>query len=219
MIGIFGGTFNPVHWGHVRTALELKKALAMDVMLMVPCGIPPHREEPDIDPALRLAMLNAAVAGYRELQVDERELQRAGPSYTADTLRSLRAEQGTIPLALCVGVDAFTNLDTWHQWENLIELAHIVVAHRPGWPVESLEQKVSRQLQKMLHQHRVTNRALLHQQSAGYVLMQKVTDIDLSSSDIRQCRAQGKSIAAMVPPGVLRIIESNKLYQSLEQDN
>ncbi|MCI0504743.1 MAG: nicotinate-nucleotide adenylyltransferase [Gammaproteobacteria bacterium] len=214
MIGIFGGTFNPVHWGHIRTALELRKALAMDVMLMVPCGIPPHREEPDINPQIRLAMLNSAVSGYSELRVDDRELKREGPSYTVDTLRSLRDEKGNIPLALCVGVDAFIFLDTWHQWKNLIELAHIVVAHRPGWPVESLTQKVSAPLLKMLHDHTVTDNALLHRTPAGYVLMQKVTDIPISSSDIRHCIARGKSIADMVPQQVLQIIERNNLYRT-----
>jgi nicotinate-nucleotide adenylyltransferase len=217
MIGIFGGTFNPVHWGHIRTALELRKALAMDVMLMVPCGIPPHRDEPDTNPQIRLAMLNAAVSGYSELQVDDRELKRDGPSYTVDTLHSLRDEKGNVPLALCVGVDAFVNLDTWHQWKSLVELAHIVVAHRPGWPVESLEQKISAGLKKMVREHTVIDGALLHQKPAGCVLMQKVTDIPLSSSEIRHCVAQGKSVADMVPPGVLHIIERNKLYQTAER--
>jgi nicotinate-nucleotide adenylyltransferase len=217
MIGIFGGTFNPVHWGHIRTALELKNALAMEQMLLVPCGIPPHRDEPDTTPQIRLAMLSAAVADYAELQVDDRELKREGPSYTIDTLRSLRAEKGDVPLGLCVGVDAFVYLDTWHEWQHLIELAHIIVAHRPGWPIESLEQQVSGELKAMIHDHKVKDSAVLHAKPAGYILPQKVTDIDISSSTIRQYIAQGKSIADMVPPPVLKIIESHKLYQTAER--
>ncbi|WP_455208203.1 nicotinate-nucleotide adenylyltransferase [Kaarinaea lacus] len=217
MIGIFGGTFNPVHWGHIRTALELRNVLAMDVMLMVPCGIPPHREEPDTDPELRLAMLKAAVAEYDELQVDDRELKRAGPSYTIDTLQSLREEKGNIPFGLCVGVDAFIHLDTWHQWESLIELAHIIVVHRPGWPINSLEQQVSANLKKMIYEHVVTDSTRLHKKAAGYVLMQKVTDIDISSSAIRRCLAAGMPVEGMVPKNVLQIIERNKLYQTSER--
>ncbi|WP_455220446.1 nicotinate-nucleotide adenylyltransferase [Kaarinaea lacus] len=217
MIGIFGGTFNPVHWGHIRTALELKNALAMDTMLMVPCGIPPHRDEPDTSPEIRLAMLRAAIAEYDDLQVDDRELRREGPSYTIDTLRSLRGEKGNIPIGLCVGVDAFVALDTWHQWQHLIEFAHIIVVHRPGWPIEELEQQVSAELKAMIHEHKVANSAGLHEHPAGYVLMQKVTDIDISSSDIRQRIAQGKPINDMVPPQVLEIIESHNLYQATER--
>ena len=214
MIGVFGGTFNPVHWGHIRTALELKNALAMDQMLMVPCGIPPHRDEPDTSPEIRLAMLNAAIADYDQLQADDRELRREGPSYTIDTLQSLREEKGEIPIGLCVGVDAFIALDTWHQWQHLIDLAHIIVAHRPGWPVESLEHRVSAELKTMIHEHQVIDGGRLHEQPAGYVLMQKVTDIDISSSHIRDCIAHGKSITDMVPAAVLKIIESNRLYQN-----
>ena len=217
MIGIFGGTFNPVHWGHLRTALEIKKALAMDVMMLVPCGVPPHRDEPDIDPQIRLAMLNAAIAGNDELKVDDRELQRAGPSYTVDTLQSIRGEKGDIPIALCVGADAFVHLDTWHQWTNLTKLAHIVVAYRPGWPVETLQQQVSDDLKTMLKERRVTDSELLHEKPAGYVLTQKVTDIDISSSMIRQRIARGESVEDYLPSSVLQIIDSKQLYQNIER--
>ena len=217
MIGFFGGTFNPVHWGHLRTALELKKALAMDTMLLVPCGIPPHRDEPDTDPDIRLAMLNAAIVDNDELQVDDRELQRAGLSYTVDSLQSIREEKGDISIGLCVGADAFIHLDTWHQWENLIKLAHIIVAYRPGWPVESLQEQVSDDLKAMLKEHMVTNAVLLHEKPAGHVLVQKVTDIDISSSIIRRRVARGDSIEDFVPSSVIQIIKSKMLYQNIER--
>jgi nicotinate-nucleotide adenylyltransferase len=217
MIGIFGGTFNPVHWGHLRTALEIKKAVAMDAMLLVPCGIPPHRDEPDIEPDIRLAMLNAAIADNDELKIDERELQRAGPSYTVDTLRSIRDEKGDVAIGLCIGADAFIHLDTWHEWTNLIKLAHIIVAYRPGWPVEFLQEQVSGNLKAMLEKHLVTNSQLLHEKPAGYVLTQKVTDIDISSSIVRQRISQGKSIEDYVPSKVIQIIRSKNLYQNIER--
>jgi nicotinate-nucleotide adenylyltransferase len=213
MIGVFGGTFNPVHWGHIRTALEIKKALSMDVLLMVPAGIPPHRDEPDVDAQLRLAMLQAAVADFPELQVDDRELKREGPSYTVDTLQSLRAEKGDeIPLCLCVGADAFIQLDTWHEWQKLFCLAHIIVVHRPGWPVDSLMQRISGDLKSIVSKNLVTRPGLLSRQPHGLVLLQTVTEIDISSSTIRQRLARGESVAEWVPPAVLDIIEQQHLY-------
>ena len=213
MIGVFGGTFNPVHWGHVRTALELYKVLMMDTMLMIPSGIPPHREEPDVDTGLRLAMLRAAIADHPELIIDERELKRSGPSYMIDTLQSLRQEQPHASIALCVGVDAFVYLHTWHRWRELFDYAHIVVAHRPGWPVDNLMQQAPAELREVIERRLVTDVQQLKAKSAGLLLAQKVTDIDISSSDIRQRIAHGESVAGLVPEGVLRIIEQNHLYQ------
>ncbi|MGD8566560.1 MAG: nicotinate-nucleotide adenylyltransferase [Gammaproteobacteria bacterium] len=218
MIGVFGGTFNPVHWGHIRTALEIKKALSMDELLMVPAGIPPHRDAPDVDAQVRLAMLQAAVADYPELQVDERELKREGPSYTVDTLQSLREEKGDdISLCLCVGADAFIQLDTWHDWKKLFRLAHIIVVHRPGWPVDALMQRINGDLKSIVGNSLVSQPALLRQQSRGLVLLQKVTNLDISSSAIRQRLARGESVAQWVPPAVLEIIEQQHLYQTTEK--
>lgn len=217
MIGVFGGTFNPVHWGHIRTALEIKKALAMDSMLLVPCGIPPHREQPDISASIRLAMLQAAVAEYHQLHIDERELRRPGPSYSVDTLQSLREENGDTPIGLCVGVDAFIHLDSWHEWQRLLELAHIIVVHRPGWPLESLSEQLSDGLRAVVGDRVTRDVNMLRQRSGGLILPQKVTEIDISSSDIRRRVAQGESIAGCVPPAVAEIIQQLHLYQTTEK--
>ena len=217
MIGIFGGTFNPVHWGHLRTAVEIKKALSIETMFLVPCGIPPHRNEPEIDSGTRLEMLNAAVKDVEGLQIDDRELQRKGLSYTVDTLKSIRNEIGNVPIGLCVGADAFVDLDTWHEWRQLFQLADLIVAYRPGWPIDELEQRISLDLIKMLQERLVKDSEQLHKTSSGCVLTQKVTDIDISSSKIRQCIRQGKSIKEYVPPGVLQIIQSKQLYQNIER--
>lgn len=215
MIGIFGGTFNPVHWGHVRTALELKQALAMERMLLIPCGLPPHREVPEVDAMMRLAMLKAAIADFHnELEIDERELNRTGPSYTVDTLQSLQQEHPGTSLVLCMGIDAFIHLDTWHEWPRLFERAHIIIAHRPGWPLDSLVEQLSGELRNAVEHRLVTNVEKLRQTLSGLVLPQKVTDIDISSSEIRRRLAHGESVAAMVPAAVLRIIEQNGLYQT-----
>ena len=133
MIGIFGGTFDPVHFGHLRPALDVKQALGLREMRLIPCFSPPHRQQPVANPGQRLTMLRAAVGEEPELLVDNREMKREGVSYMVDTLSSLREEFGDEPLCLVLGSDAFLQLDGWHRWREIIELAHIVVTHRPGW--------------------------------------------------------------------------------------
>src|SRR5512143_4181715 len=132
-IGIFGGTFDPIHYGHLRTALELKRALDLERLHFVPAATPPHRAAPCTDAALRLRMVQAAIAGEPGFVADDRELKRPGLSYTFDTLTSFRAEFPDRPLCLLLGMDAFLNLPQWHEWREIPQLAHVVVAHRPGW--------------------------------------------------------------------------------------
>src|SRR5690606_32888062 len=131
--GIFGGTFDPIHYGHLRTALELKHVLDLAVVHFVPCANPPHRATPMTDGALRMRLVQAAIADEPGFVADDRELERAGLSYTVDTLFSLRAEFKARPICLLLGMDAFVSLPQWHRWNELLDLAHIVVAHRPGW--------------------------------------------------------------------------------------
>ena len=132
-IGIFGGTFDPIHYGHLRTAFELLQALRLGELRFMPAGNPPHREQPMASAEQRVAMVRAATAGQPGFTVDDRETRREGPSYSVDTLAGLRAEHPTRPLCLIVGMDAFLGLPKWHQWQDILKLAHLVVAHRPGW--------------------------------------------------------------------------------------
>jgi len=214
MIGIFGGTFNPVHWGHIRTAIEIKNTLSLEKMLLIPCRIPPHRDEPSVSAQLRLAMLEAAITNYSELEVDERELNRPGPSYTVDTLASIRQEHTSVPLGLCMGVDAFIKLDSWHEWIRLFEFAHIIIVHRPGWHLEQLGDKISSTLRKVIEHRITTSNELLHKSANGLVLPLKVTNIDISSSDIRRRISLGKSVEEMLPRETFKIIQREKLYQN-----
>jgi nicotinate-nucleotide adenylyltransferase len=132
-MGILGGTFDPVHYGHLRTAYELMEAVDFAEVRFLPAGIPPHRDAPHADAPTRLAMVRAAIEGEPRFIVDDRELRREGPSYSVDTLLDLRAEHPHRSLCLMVGMDAFLGLPQWHQWRRILQLAHIVVAHRPGW--------------------------------------------------------------------------------------
>jgi len=211
MIGIFGGTFDPVHFGHLRCALELLQDLSLTEVRLIPCRIPPHRDTPCASAEQRLRMLRAALDSTPGLVIDTRELSREGPSYSVDTLQSLRAEVGATPLCLILGQDAFNGLDSWHCWQELIELAHLVVAHRPGWT-----RPQSGPVADLLIRHGVTAAAPLHQQPAGCILPWAVTALDISASFIRATVRTGKSPRFLLPDAVWRIIASEGLYA--EQD-
>src|SRR5204863_186003 len=131
-IGIFGGTFDPIHYGHLRTAFELWQTLKLAEVRFMPSGNPPHRVRTLADAALRVQMVRVAVADQPAFIVDDREVRRAGASYTFDTLTELRRENPERSLCLLLGMDAFLGLPSWHRWRELFELAHVVVAHRPG---------------------------------------------------------------------------------------
>ena len=132
-IGIFGGTFDPIHCGHLRTAFELWQELGLSQVRFMPTGSPPHRSQLYATPELRLRMVQAAIADQRGFVVDDREVRRSGVSYSVDTLTDMRREFPQTPLCVLLGMDAFLGLPNWHRWREILKLAHIVVAHRPGW--------------------------------------------------------------------------------------
>ncbi|MCK5724204.1 MAG: nicotinate-nucleotide adenylyltransferase, partial [Gammaproteobacteria bacterium] len=132
MIGILGGTFDPIHYGHLRTALDVQQCLSLDEVRFIPCGEPPHRDKPVAESLQRLAMVRAAIAGQKGFSVDDREIRREGPSYMVDTLTSLKHDFKTESLCLILGMDAFNGLEQWHQWQQIFELANIAVMKRPA---------------------------------------------------------------------------------------
>lgn len=210
-IGIFGGTFDPVHFGHLRSALELKEQLGLESVHLIPCNIPPHRTQPHASAEQRRIMLELAVAEEPELLLDGRELERSGPSYMVDTLRSLRQEYGdTRSLSLIIGADAFLGLPNWYHWQELVQLAHIVVAHRPGWLLD--EFALDAPLQLLLQQHRLSEVKQLCDAPAGGVLFQPVTQLAISASDIRQRIADGGSANYLLPQPVWDYIRQQNLY-------
>ena len=208
MIGIYGGTFDPVHFGHLRPALEVQQALGLNEVRFIPTGQPPHRDMPHATAAQRLAMLRAAIDDQSGFVVDEREVQRAGLSYMVDTLASLRTELGTVPLCLILGYDAFLNLTSWHQWQRLLELAHLVITHRPGWNHDNL----GAELQTLVQQHAMTM-AQLSQASAGGVTFVEVTQLDISATRIRELVHAGQDIRYLLPESVYRMIREQNLYR------
>lgn len=213
MIGIFGGTFDPVHLGHLRPALELAEALALERLHIMPAGHPPHRRVPRATTEQRLAMLRRGVAGQPGFMLDEREIRRSGPSYMVETLAELRAEVGeSTPLALLLGMDAFLGLASWHQWERIPELAHLVVSHRPGWSPHGLEDQGG-PLAEFTAARRVMEATALHRAPAGHLFLQPVSQLDISSSRIRELLATGRSPRYLLPESVHDYIQDNRLYR------
>ena len=197
-IAILGGTFDPVHNGHLRVAWEAAEAFDAEVRLM-PAHVPPHRSAPVATAAQRVRMLETALQGQSRLVVDTRELDRAGASYTVDTLRGLRAEIGDAqPLILLVGADAFGGLPTWREWHALFDLAHIAMLTRPGrtepWSAELAAEAVPR---------RALNAAELRQSSRGKVLSLPVTPLDISASAVRALLASGREPRWLIPDALL----------------
>lgn len=203
-----GGTFDPVHYGHLRSALELKHRLQLVQMSLVPCHRPPHREATGASSEQRLVMVKLACAEFPELSVDDRELQRPSLSYTVDTLSELRQQWGSNqPLAWVVGADAFAGLSSWHQWQSITDYAHLIVIARPG---ESLPERgdvadwvTTRQLDRAQQ---------LHQQASGGIWVEALTPYDLSATMVRQRVSKGKSIADDVPAVVQNYIQQHNLY-------
>lgn len=195
-LAIFGGTFDPIHLGHLCVAWEASELLDAEVRIM-PSGTPPHRPPPIASAAQRLAMLQVALRDQSRLTLDARELQRSGPSYTVDTMIELRAEQGERPMVLLLGADAFAGLPDWHGWRQLFELAHIGVLSRPG---EQLQ--LPAELQQAISNRRVGEPAALRLQSAGKVIELAVTAMEISATRIRELIAAGREPRYQLPSGL-----------------
>lgn len=206
-IGIFGGSFDPIHFGHLRPALEILDTLKLDEVRFLPAGQPPHREPPAAATELRLQMLQAAVQHEPRFVVDQRELLRHGPSYTVDTLVELRNEFPHAPLALIVGMDAFLGFPRWYKWQKIFQYAHVIVAHRPGWvpPAEG-------ELAECLRRRRASSGDELFTKTTGNLLLQPVTQLEISSTHIRAQVAGGGDPRYLVPEAVRALILNSHCY-------
>lgn len=212
-IGILGGTFDPVHFGHLRLAEELAGTLKLDEVRFVPSGTPPHRAAPAVDAQHRLEMVRLAIAGNARFAVDDREVRRAGPGYSFDTLSELRAEAGAMrPLALLVGADAFLEFATWHRWHELFDLAHVVVAHRPGYPVERWTERMPQPLAREYAARLMQQPLATHLSPAGGVVVVPFTALDISATAVRAMVRDGRSPRYLLPETVFQYIQIHRLY-------
>jgi nicotinate-nucleotide adenylyltransferase len=206
-VGIFGGTFDPIHFGHLRTAFELLHALRLAEVRLVPAGNPPHRGIPLCDARHRLDMVRAAVADQPGLIVDDREVRREGPSYTVLTLRELRDEAPGRPICLLLGMDAFLGLPQWHEWRSVFDLAHVVVAHRPGWIAP-----VAGTLGELLAVRGTQRVEDLHESVAGRIHVRPVTQLEISSTDLRDLIVAGQDPRYLLPDAVRALIRDTGCY-------
>jgi nicotinate-nucleotide adenylyltransferase len=209
-IGIFGGTFDPIHYGHLRTALELLQALRLGEMRFMPAGNPPHRDLTIASAEMRLSMVKAAIAGQQGFTLDDREVRREGPSYSVDTLIELRSEHPERSLCLIVGIDAFLGLPKWHQWREILQLAHLIVAHRPGWRAPSMGP-----LGEMLVDRGTGRINDLHESLAGCIYIHAGTQLEISSTEVRKLIAAGRDPRYLMPDPVRAIVEETQCYRTL----
>lgn len=212
---IYGGTFDPVHHGHLRLALELSERFGKVPVALVPCHIPPHRGQTGATASQRLRLLELAIANEPCLRVDERELRREGASYTADTLRQLRSELGPdAPLVMAVGTDAFASFDRWNEWQQIPGLAHIVVVQRPGMSLDPHGEPA-----RLLAERRAENIEALKSSACGRILALDPPWLDISATGIRDCIGQGRSARYLVPEAVLAEIQQMGLYGACPANN
>ncbi len=211
-LALLGGTFDPVHFGHLRIASETATALKLPEMRLIPSKTPVHRARPGASEAERLAMLRLAVADVPGLTVDDRELKRDTPSYTALTLESLRTEFPQRPLIWLIGIDAFMHINRWYQWPRLFELAHFVVLNRPGFAVSQALSPVLAEV----WQGRLTRSAdALQAATHGSIYLHTVTPQAISATEIRNtiaANAADSALVSLLPAPVLAYIRAHQLY-------
>ena len=212
-IGIFGGTFDPIHNGHLRLAQEALEQCELAAVRIIPAGIPPHRNAPHAAVEHRLEMARLAVADNPAFLLDEREIHRDGPSYTVDTLVSLRGKLGDEqPLCLLMGGDAFLQLDTWHEWRRLFDLAHVVVMQRNGRPLGNAILDADASLHEEYRTRLAPAPQALHETSAGRIAVLDMPTLEISATGIRNRCIQNRSLRYLVPDAVADYIQSHHLY-------
>ena len=210
-IGLLGGTFNPIHFGHLRMAQELADALSLDEVRFIPSANPPHKAVPKVSAKQRAEMVRMAIADNPLFKLDTRELERIGASYTIDTLVSLREELGaSVALCLIMGSDAFVHLNTWARWQELLNYCHIILVQRPN---TAQQPKLAGELATLLEENYTENIADLSQKPAGYIHMQAITPQDISSTDIRKALKNKLSARYLVPEKLIDYLFKYKLYQ------
>lgn len=213
-LGIFGGTFDPVHYGHLRLAEELRAAAKLGEVRFVPSGTPPHRAAPGAEAAHRVAMVRLAIEGNAAFSVDDRELGRSGPGYTVDTLAELRTEIGPHrALVMLLGADAFLELATWSRWRTLFELAHVVVAYRPGFPIDTWQTRMPEPLAHEYAARHMQQPLSVHLAPAGGIAAVSMTGLDISATFVREALKHRRSARYLLPDPVLDYIEAHALYR------
>lgn len=215
-IGIFGGTFDPVHFGHLRVTIEILENFDLEELRLIPCSTPPIKNAAVASNEQRLEMLRLAIAGQKNVTIDNIEIHREGPSYTFDTLAAIREKLPDVQLYLFLGTDAFLSLNRWHRWHDILELAHIIVIHRPGWDIDSAElaNNIDEDIKSILRTRLVHDKTALKKKEAGNIVFFPIRKLDISSSEIRDLIRNGKSPLHLLPQDVLDFIYARNLYSA-----
>lgn len=206
-IGILGGTFDPIHIGHLRMGIELYEACHLAKIHVMPCYQPVHRQLPMATPLQRLAMVEYAIENEPSLVADDREILRKGPSYTIDTLLELHADMPDTPFCILIGIDAFIGFATWHRFEEILQYAHLIIAHRPQYHLPT-----TGVIADLLHQHLKQDAKYIHNHLAGGILLRPISLLEISATDIRKQIAMKKNPRYLLPNSVYEYIQQNSIY-------
>lgn len=206
-IGFLGGTFDPIHFGHLRPALEIQEALNLQSLYLMPNYIAPHKATSLASTEQRIEMVKLAIQDNPRLQLNTQELLRTSPSYTLETLKLLRSQYPNTPICFIMGMDSLINFDSWYHYQYILDYCHIVVSHRPGWsPI--FNETVS----QMVAEHQTLDATQLHSTLHGCIYFQSTTQLDISSSQIRQLLANNQSIDFLTPHPVCNYIKEQNCY-------
>lgn len=207
---LFGGTFDPVHYGHLKPVEALANQIGLSRVIIMPNNVPPHRAQPEASSQQRKKMVELAIADKPLFTLDERELRRDTPSYTAQTLQEWREEQGTQhPLAFIIGQDSLLTFPTWHHYETILDNCHLIVCRRPGYPL-TMEQEAH---QQWLEAHLTTNPEELHVLPAGRIYLAETPWFNISATLIRERLERGEKCDDLLPESVLAYINEQGLYR------
>jgi nicotinate-nucleotide adenylyltransferase len=213
-IGVLGGTFDPIHFAHLRLAEEVAEAFMLNTVRLIPSANPPHRITPSAPAEDRLKMVELALdRANKKLVPDGRELNRGGKSYMVDTLKQLRTEHPNASISLILGTDAFIELMTWHEWQQLFSLANIIVASRPNLPLSVLETNLEKKLALEYEARKRHDRDLLHSSKNGLIFTYEFTSLEVSGTSLRRRIQHKQSLKYLLPDNVINYIQNHNLYK------
>lgn len=214
LIGLYGGTFDPIHYGHLRIAEELVENLQLDELRFLPAGQPRLRNQPIASRHQRCIMLNKALKNNTKFRLDTREMKEVGESYSVETLKKLNQEASKRRVAFCfiVGADAFIKLPNWHCWRDLFELCHLIVVNRPGFDLINNRANLPHELTMECQDRWVEQVDLLKESASGYVYCASTTPFAISATFIRHAILNGKSVRYLLPDSVLNYIYRYHVY-------
>jgi len=208
-IGIFGGTFDPIHFGHIHTVKQTTDWLNLDKLLILPSHIPPHKKKTAATAQQRLAMVDLICQKDPTLILDERELNKDTPSYTVETLYEIKEEHNNAQLFFIVGMDSLLNFNTWHKYQEILTLSHLAVNTRPNYAID----KNNIELIRLLANHQINHPNELQRQEAGCILLNDGEDWHISSTDIREKIKNGYNCGDLLPKEIISYINKEQLYR------